>query len=81
MSYSASTVSASVAPPQEIAEIARTLGKILWDREFRQANPQASVEDRRAAWQAARKDYVKMGRQVAMRMQRAGLDITTRAAA
>lgn len=62
------------------SKIAQTLGKILWDREFRQSNPTASVDDRRTAWQAARKEYVKQGSQLAKRMERAGLGITAAAA-
>lgn len=57
-------------------EIARTLGRLLWDRDFKKSNPDATAESRQAAWQAARGEYVKAARQVAGRLERAGFIIT-----
>jgi hypothetical protein len=74
----AAPATAKAADPVK-QEIARTLGRLLWDREFKKANPDATSEARQAAWQAARGEYVKAARQIAGRLERAGFVITTSA--
>ncbi len=76
----ASAKSADTQPSVE-QQVARVLAKTLWDRDFARSNPNATAEEKRAAWQAARAEYAKVARQIAGRLQRAGLTISATSAA
>lgn len=60
-------------------KISRALGKILWERDFRKENPAADATAKRDAWNAAKAEYVKAGRHLQSKIEKAGLTITAAA--
>ena len=57
-------------------QIARALAKILWERDFRKANPQADAAAKREAWNTSKGEYVRAGRYLQAKMEKAGFTIT-----
>jgi hypothetical protein len=60
-------------------KISRALGKILWERDFRKANPEADAAAKREAWNAAKGEYVRAGRHLQAKIEKAGLTISAAA--
>lgn len=60
-------------------KISRALGKILWERDFRKANPEADAAAKREAWNAAKSEYVRAGRHLQAKIEKAGLTISAAA--
>jgi hypothetical protein len=57
-------------------EIVRTVARIMWDRDYRAANPAAPADTKRAAWEQQRADYIKAGREFLTRLEKAGITVT-----
>ncbi|WP_372620942.1 hypothetical protein [Falsiroseomonas sp.] len=74
MAQKPSPAAARQAKPVETPDVAlaRTIGRALWDREFKASNPDATPQAKQAAWNDAKRDYIKTGRQIANRLNRAG---------
>ncbi|HEV7268831.1 MAG TPA: hypothetical protein VGN83_28585 [Falsiroseomonas sp.] len=56
-------------------KIARALAKILWERDFKKANPAADAAAKRESWNASKAEYVRAGRSLHMKMEKAGLTV------
>ncbi|WP_270936449.1 hypothetical protein [Falsiroseomonas oryzae] len=52
-----------------------SIGRVVWEREFRAANPGATPAELRAAWKSARPEYLKVGRWMQSRLARAGITL------
>jgi hypothetical protein len=61
-------------PKQEAT--ARAIGRLLWEREFRKNNPGADAAAKKEAWTAQRGEFVRAGRQLYTRLEKAGFKIT-----
>ena len=57
-------------------KITRALAKILWERDFRKTNPEADAAAKRDSWNATKGEYVRAGRHLQAKMEKAGLTIT-----
>jgi hypothetical protein len=53
----------------------RAIARVLWQHDFKTANPEATPEQRKEGWAQARTQYVKLGKQVQKRLERAGFVI------
>ena len=54
----------------------RKLAYLHFAQQYRAANPEASKEDRKAAWKEAKKAQTKMAMRTLTQMERAGFGIT-----
>lgn len=52
---------------------ARIIGHTIWEHDFDSANPEATAEERKQGWAAARARYMRLGKQVQGRLRRRGL--------
>jgi hypothetical protein len=57
------------------AQVAEAIGRMLFDREYRASNPGETPEAKRQAWVLAKSEYMKVGRYLAGRLQKAGFAI------
>lgn len=57
------------------SKLVEALARMLFDREFRIASPDASAEAKRDAWKAGKAEHLKTGRYLAGRLEKAGFSI------
>lgn len=55
---------------------ARTLARLLWDRDFRRNNPTATAAAKRADWESTKAAYMRDGRHFAARLAKTGFTLT-----
>jgi hypothetical protein len=67
---------ASGETPGKPKPASRAIARALWQHDFETANPDATAEQRKEGWTKARAQYVKLGKQVQKRLERAGFVIT-----
>jgi len=55
--------------------VGRSIGLAFFNANYKAQNPDATKEDRKAAWKAARKTQTKIGMRALRQIERAGLAI------
>ena len=55
--------------------IGRTIGRGVWEAGYRAEFPDATKEERKAAWQDARKDFTKVGMRALKTLEKTGFDV------
>lgn len=61
---------------KEFREAAKQIAYGVWKHNFRIANPQASDEERKKAWDEAREVQVKAGKKALQALQKAGFAVS-----
>ena len=55
--------------------IGRTIGRGVWEAGYRAEFPDASKEERKAAWEEARKDFTKVGLRALKTLEKTGYEV------
>ncbi len=64
------------AEAKEFREIAKIVGYGVWKYEFNRSNPNASPEEMKAAWEAARDAQIKAGKKAVLALKKSGFVVT-----
>ncbi|MEL6959585.1 MAG: hypothetical protein AAGL89_11605 [Pseudomonadota bacterium] len=55
--------------------IGRTIGRGVWEAGYKVEFPEATKDERKAAWEAARKDFTKIGLRALKTLEKTGFDV------
>ena len=75
---------AKIETPETKSErrrIARAIAKVIWDEQWKSANPEGSREARKAEWKEAQSEQVTLTRRALRRLEKQGIQISLREAA
>lgn len=56
-------------------DAARAIGKAIWSQQHREQHPNATPDERKAAWQASKAAYVALGAKVYRNLARRGYKV------
>lgn len=59
----------------EVKKINRALARTLFRQQWKQENPEGSVEDSKAAYKDVKGDYVKAARKIRKRLAKSGVEM------
>lgn len=78
-----SAVIAKVPPSDEQKlrmRVGRTIGRGVWLTGFKAENPNATKDERRAAWDEAREDFTKVGMRALKTLEKTGYQVIAKPA-
>lgn len=64
------------AEAKEFRELAKVVGYSVWKYNFHLANPKATADELKSAWEAARESQGKAGRKAVLALKKSGFNIT-----